>query len=312
MPSFDPTLFSDVADALGISSPVLVEKDYYAVQLLNIINNLSFDGYQLVFTGGTCLAKAHKNTYRMSEDVDIKLVPSSEILAQSHTRQRQFRRDIHQAILSAINSSDYFKLVGSVKKRNEGRYQQFLIEYPQFHGQFHSLRPYLQLDITESLLLTPTIEKPIGSLYAEVANLKHEISSFLCVSMESTACEKFVSLLRRTAASNRDRSRPDDETLIRHVYDLHLIEKSLPNLIELRGLVQQVIQTDVEQFGNQHEAFRDNTYQELQHGLQLLTEQAQYQKRYEKFIGPLVYHPSPASWDESIKTVLNMASIWLK
>lgn len=107
MPTLDPTLFSDVADALGISSPVLVEKDYYAVQLLNIINKLSFDGYQLVFAGGTCLAKAHKNTYRMSEDVDIKLVPSSEILAQSNTRQRQFRRYIHQAILSAIGSSDY-------------------------------------------------------------------------------------------------------------------------------------------------------------------------------------------------------------
>lgn len=32
MSAFDSTLFSDVADALGISSPVLVEKDYYAVQ----------------------------------------------------------------------------------------------------------------------------------------------------------------------------------------------------------------------------------------------------------------------------------------
>ena len=27
MPPFEPTLFSDVADALSISSPVLVEKD---------------------------------------------------------------------------------------------------------------------------------------------------------------------------------------------------------------------------------------------------------------------------------------------
>lgn len=69
-------MFADVADALGIKNPVIVEKDYYAVQLIKELSSLSFEDYHLVFSGGTCLAKAHQNTYRMSEDIDFKLVPS--------------------------------------------------------------------------------------------------------------------------------------------------------------------------------------------------------------------------------------------
>lgn len=53
----DPSLFADVADALGIKSPVIVEKDYYAVQLIKTLSSISFEDYSLVFSGGTCLAK---------------------------------------------------------------------------------------------------------------------------------------------------------------------------------------------------------------------------------------------------------------
>ena len=36
----DTSLFSDVADALGIAHPAIVEKDYYAVQLLKLLSTL--------------------------------------------------------------------------------------------------------------------------------------------------------------------------------------------------------------------------------------------------------------------------------
>ena len=75
MDTVDPSLFLDIADALGISSPVIVEKDYWATQLLRALSVLQPDGYQFVFSGGTCLAKAHQNTFRMSEDIDIIMVP---------------------------------------------------------------------------------------------------------------------------------------------------------------------------------------------------------------------------------------------
>lgn len=79
----DPSLFTDVADVLGIKNPAIVEKDYYAVQLLSTLRSLTFENYVLVFAGGTCLAKAYQNTYRMSEDIDIKLVPLKSVLGLS-------------------------------------------------------------------------------------------------------------------------------------------------------------------------------------------------------------------------------------
>lgn len=36
----DPTYFADVADKLGISDPSLVEKDYYAIELLRIVSKV--------------------------------------------------------------------------------------------------------------------------------------------------------------------------------------------------------------------------------------------------------------------------------
>lgn len=89
MSTVDSSLFLDIADALGISSPAIVEKDYWATQLLKEISQLTPEGFQLVFSGGTCLAKAHQNTFRMSEDIDIKMIPNAATLAQSKNQQRQ-------------------------------------------------------------------------------------------------------------------------------------------------------------------------------------------------------------------------------
>ena len=199
MTQLDASLFADVADALGISSPSIAEKDYYAIQLLNLLSQLTSDHYDFVFSGGTCLAKAHKNTYRMSEDVDIELIPKPDTQQLTISEQKRLRRAVSTDILVLIKDSSLFQLE-NIKKRNEGKYQQYLIEYPKSHHDTDALRPHIQLDVTESTLLQPPIDCSLSSLYAQVAGIEPEVKSFSCVTMESTASEKFVSLLRRTAA----------------------------------------------------------------------------------------------------------------
>ena len=303
----DPSLFADVADALGIKNPVIVEKDYYAVQLIKTLSALSFEDYSLVFSGGTCLAKAHRNTYRMSEDIDFKLVPLFN--AGSQNQQRKKRRVIHEQINSALESSNLFKII-EFHKLSEGKYQTFLIEYPIHHPKIDALRPHLKLELTESCLLEPVIVKPIASLYAEVAKENPEINNFLCATISSIASEKFVALLRRTAAFDRDNTKDDDETLVRHVYDLHLIRDLIDDAV-LKKLVSQVIQIDLEQFGNQSPQFKTNPMAELQHGLRLLVNDPIHQERYKKFIGPLVYNPETAAWQVAIDTIARFAKAWL-
>lgn len=310
MSAIDPSLFADVADVLGIKNPVIVEKDYYAVQLLKELSLILLDDYHMVFAGGTCLAKAYQNTYRMSEDIDIKLTPSSPLFNESKGKWIQKRRMVHKTVCSILESSSLFKLIDS-EKRNEGKYQKFLIKYPSQHPEINALRPHLQLELIESVLLESAIIRPIHSLYAEVAKLNPEVKGLPCATIESIASEKFVALLRRAAAFDRDNTKEDDETLIRHVYDLHLINGPLSNINSDGVLVRKVIQMDVEQFGNQSRQFRDNPVEELMYGLKLLIERPLYRERYEKFIGPLVYHPAPANWDEAISTVSKLATMWL-
>lgn len=74
----DSSLFADVADAIGLSNPTIVEKDYYVVQLLQLLQQLDTPFHQIVFSGGTALDKSLVKTYRMSEDIDLKFVPNDE------------------------------------------------------------------------------------------------------------------------------------------------------------------------------------------------------------------------------------------
>lgn len=289
-----------------------MEKDYWATQLLNIISQLTAEGYKLVFSGGTCLAKAHQNTFRMSEDIDIKMVPTQNTLALSKNQQKSLRKFIHQLIIHAILQSDEFNLVPEPKIESEYRYQKILIEYPKSFDHSDTLRPHLQLDLTESTLLEPAKIFALSSLYANILKEPPEVQAIACVSVGSTACEKLISLLRRTAAFARNNSNhADDKTLIRHVYDLHLIFESLDSPQSLKAMVQQVIETDQKKFSNKHSEFRDDPSSELQYGLSILINQPHHNERYNQFIGPLVYHQSPASWDEAIASVTTLTELWI-
>lgn len=310
MRNIDTSFFLDVADSLGISSPAIVEKDYWGTQLLREISELQPDGYRLVFSGGTCLAKAYKNTFRMSEDIDIKMVPDAATKALSNSQQHKLRGAIHDMVQGIVDRSDCFELADA-KKLSDRKFQKFLIQYPREHETSSALRPQIQLDLTESVLLEEPVNLPLGSLYANALKQPVEISSMACVTLNSVAIEKFVSLLRRTALHSRNSERADDQTLIRHVYDLHLISNSLSTPDNLQNLVEHVIDIDKKQFGNQHIDYVVDAKNELRYGLSLLLEQPKHEARYKQFIGPLVYHPSPANWHEAISTVQKLAEKWL-
>jgi predicted nucleotidyltransferase component of viral defense system len=302
---FDSTVFTDVAATLGIASPSIPEKDYYAIQLLKCLQKLNITGFAFVFSGGTCLSRVYKNTYRMSEDIDIKMVNKQEGISRNEAKKS--RKVVRDTVREIITESDLFNIVDS-KCRNEYKYQQFIVEYPKTYADVDALRPELQLEITESSPLEDPTLRPVGSLYSEVATLPSEITSFLCVTESSIASEKFISLLRRTAAFTRDNSLPDDETLIRHVYDLHIMRDILLDLDRMSGLVDSVIAIDSAQFSAKHKEFAKDPKSELLFALRTLKENPAYKERYKKFLGPLVYNPTYIEWETALSTVENFAN----
>lgn len=127
-------LFPDAADALGIESVAIVEKDYYIVELLRLLQPLAFSTHQLVFSGGTALSKAGITLNRMSEDVDIKLVPVAGFSQQySRGQRKKIRKGIIQTIIESIAASDTFRMDEKHPKvtRDEYRYNEIPVRYPQ-------------------------------------------------------------------------------------------------------------------------------------------------------------------------------------
>ncbi|WP_184335218.1 nucleotidyl transferase AbiEii/AbiGii toxin family protein [Povalibacter uvarum] len=57
--------------------------------------------FQLVFSGGTCLARAHKLISRMSEDIDFKIVPI-DADAVSKTQRRKQLAELRDKITSSL------------------------------------------------------------------------------------------------------------------------------------------------------------------------------------------------------------------
>ncbi|RNM09251.1 nucleotidyl transferase AbiEii/AbiGii toxin family protein [Dickeya undicola] len=296
-------LFPDVADALGIESVAIVEKDYYIVELLRLLQPLIFDTHQLVFAGGTALSKAGISLNRMSEDVDIKLVPTANFLQQSSRNQRKnIRKEIIRTITEAVIASGFFSFDDDYPKvtRDEYRYNDIPVRYPQTYSQIPCLRPFIKLELMETDLLESSETRDIYSLITDVTKKGERVRAFPCATVTSTQAEKLVSMMRRTAASMRDVERTEDESLVRHIYDNFCIvrEKGV-NAPVLTHFIQECIGQDIERYGNQYPEFCKSPIEELKRGLEELASNPVYKMRYQQFLAPMVFGEPRVSWEEA-------------
>ncbi|VXC71629.1 conserved hypothetical protein [Enterobacterales bacterium 8AC] len=296
-------LFPDVADAFEIESVAIVEKDYYIVELLRLLKPLSFDTHQLVFAGGTALSKAGIRLNRMSEDVDIKLVPIADFSQRySRGQRKNIRKGIIQAIIEAITASGMFGFDEAHPKvtQDEYRYNEIPVRYPQEYAQAPCLRPFIKLELMETDLLEAAENRDIYSLVTGLTKKGEEVKAFPCSTIASTQAEKLISMLRRTAASKRDLERTVDESLVRHIYDNFCIvkEKGI-DVPVLKRFVQECIKQDIERYGTQHPKFCESPVEELKMGLEELVSNPVYKERYQQFVTPMVFGEIHVSWEEA-------------
>ncbi|CDG97207.1 conserved hypothetical protein [Xenorhabdus bovienii str. puntauvense] len=296
-------LFPDVADALGIESVTIVEKDHYIVELLRLLQPLAFDTHQLVFAGGTALSKAGISLNRMSEDVDIKLVPVADFSQQySRNQRKNVRKDIIQVITETIIASGMFCFDGEYPKvtRDEYRYNEIPVRYPQAYAQAPCLRPFIKLELMETDLLEAAENRDIYSLITGLTKKGEIVGAFPCATIASTQAEKLISMMRRTAASMRNLERVGDESLVRHIYDnFCIVREKGADVPVLKRFVQECIEQDIERYGNQYPEFCEPPVEELKMGLEELASNPVYKERYQQFVAPMVFGESHVSWEEA-------------
>jgi len=203
-------------------NPRLIEKDYFCTVLLAYLSD--HGGDQLVFKGGTCLAKVYAGFYRLSEDLDFTIPLAIDA---SRTQRRQAvaaTKDtvsqladhlqgftVAQPLTGANNSTQYNGAVG-YKSPTTGQPESILVEI--------SIREPLLMAATSVQTKTLLLDPIGGEAIAPDIVMN-------CIAMDEAMAEKC-----RAALSRRD-------VAIRDFYDLdyavsHLdLDPANPRLIEM-------------------------------------------------------------------------------
>ncbi len=299
--------FLEVSDALELGNPAIIEKDFWVVALLAELEKMKFDTHQLVFSGGTALAKSNIKILRMSEDVDIKLIPTDSFRELSRAKKKTARKTLIDSIEASVTQAENFSVEQRLV-RDEYRYVEFELKYPQQFSQAPCLRPIIKLELMETISLHGTERRGIQSLVAESYEQPQEVESFDCISINATLVEKILSMLRRTASVMRDSTRNDDTALVRHIYDVHcIVNSSVLDLAILDSLFQTVLKEDLERFGNQHNEFVKDPTGELLLALNELEENPIFRQRFDDFVTPMVFNSAPHDFDTCFSSFKSVA-----
>jgi nucleotidyltransferase AbiEii toxin of type IV toxin-antitoxin system len=280
-------LIDETGVALELPSAV-IEKDYYVTQVIHVLSDTENEYFRLVFAGGTCLAKAHKIVKRMSEDVDFKIQLKNIRKSFSKSLLLKELKQFRSLILSKLITSGLS--IGEPIVRNEGQYSRIEINYPSALPTQTRLRPHILVEFTLSDIRLSTAALSINTLIEDTLKIAAIItpSTTQCISVDETAIEKWVGLTRRIIAIARA-YHPDDETLIRHVYDLNAIHLAGKINSNFFTLANDIIKNDSKQFKNQHHEYWSDPSSEIKQSLSLLKNNPIWKERYQIFIETMVY-----------------------
>jgi predicted nucleotidyltransferase component of viral defense system len=202
--------------------PRLIEKDYFCTVLLAYLAGQG--GNQVVFKGGTCLAKVHAGFYRLSEDLDFAAPMPVEA---TRTQRRRAVAATKAAVARVADHLSAFTMVEPLKGANNSTQYNGAVAYESpTTGQPERIS--IEVGAREPLLMSPVRAKaktllldPIGG-EAMVADVP-----VVCIAMQEAMAEKFRAALSRREAAIRDLY--DLDYAVRHL-DL---DPSDPRLIDM-------------------------------------------------------------------------------
>jgi len=297
----------DTQQFYNFDQPDIVEKDWYVVDALRAASKVDLRPFRLVFTGGTCLARAHKVLQRMSEDVDLKLVCDNpgEL---SRNKLKGALHDARDRITDALQAAGFplSRDAGNISSRNEYKYTEYRLPFGAGMTAQASLRPEILLELTYSNVRLPTVMKPVASFVSEAHKRPSEIDAIECTCLAESAAEKLIALTRRIAMEAAGVAPAVDATLIRHVYDLHMLKDKI-DTAQVIPLAAKVALSDGQMAKNRHPAYLSHMTRETLNAVAILNNTPVHRENYQKFMDEMVYGEKP-SFDQAMQTVSDLAN----
>jgi len=229
----------------------LIEKDYYCSVLLDYFSATK----ELVFKGGTCLAKVHANFYRLSEDLDFVIPVPVEI---GRSQRRKAVNPLKESFKMIEDEVGMFRISDPLIGANQSTQYIGAIEYNSILsngvetikvevGLREPLLEETELMNSRTILLNPVNNQPM------VTEMQ-----FLCISKREAFAEKFRAALTRRDVAIRDYF--DIDYAVRKL-DLDAGEPELIDLVKKKLAVPGNAEIDVS--SNRLEALRKQLNAEL-------------------------------------------------
>ncbi|MDO9508341.1 MAG: nucleotidyl transferase AbiEii/AbiGii toxin family protein [Thermovirgaceae bacterium] len=197
----------------------LIEKDYFCTVLLSYLATLNTE---IVFKGGTCLAKVHADFYRMSEDLDFVISSSCD----ASRKERSSRVvNLKKGIQELPGLLPVFRVDQPLRGANASTQYLAEIGYTSLNtGELETIK--LEVSLSEPLL-TPVAVAPALTILLNPITAKPSVApvTITCLSLLESFAEKF-----RAALSRRDPA-------IRDFFDIDYAERRLGINARKPGLV---------------------------------------------------------------------------
>lgn len=299
-------------------APSVLEKDLHVLRIIDIVQGVPLDGCQTLFCGGTALSKAHHLLERMSEDVDFKLGDIDPHRAWDRDDREVVLGDYLARVAKALEDAGYSLQEddgGKLKAMRWNRYAILQVAYDTATpAHTASLRNFVKVEINHTQINAVPTQQTVGSLVDRLLQSQDDPQyTVACLNLRETVAEKMVAFARRLAHFHEQHQAADalagdlwDHSLVRHLYDLHMIKDKRPDIFdqELRDVLGRVITKDQEGFKNQHPAFAENPQETVHDSLVLLADGTYLRQQYTDFIQDMVYgDPSKQpSYAEAVNT----------
>jgi predicted nucleotidyltransferase component of viral defense system len=278
----------EVQGKFNLPTQALVEKDWFVAKALGAIVAAEPGPFQLVFQGGTALSRAYGLIQRMSEDIDIKIVSDGPPARTALRRLREsITAELHKAgfVFDAANPAHR-------KSNFEGRYTLYRLPFDPIAAGQGALRPEIHIETSAWPVRRPPVDRPVTSFIAEAFGRPPEVASIPCAAVMETAAEKFVALTRRAGAELAGLQRERDPTLVRHIYDLHVLRDHY-DAGEVVALAREIMRADADTYGHQFPAYRDDPIGETQRAVAGIAADPAFARGYAAFLNEMVYGEEP-------------------
>lgn len=177
----------------------LIEKDYFCTVLLEHLAAVA--GGQLVFKGGTCLAKVHADFYRLSEDLDF-VIPMS--IDASRSERIKQATGLKEAVAALPRALPCFRVVEPLHGANESTQYIGSVGYVSTLGRQEDTIK-IEISLREPLL-TPAVTGAARTILLDPVSGAPLVPAVpvRCISKTEAMAEKFRAALTRQEAAIRD------------------------------------------------------------------------------------------------------------